>query len=124
MKLKECYERMGADYNGVLLRIGDEEKVVRILGMLLRDENMRTLRDSFKKRDYETAFRAVHTIKGVALNLGLSRLADSASALTEALRTRREGSPETAALLERTEADYKEALAQVRALLEPKTEQS
>lgn len=33
-----------------------------------------------------TAFRAVHTLKGVALNLGLGSLAHASSQMTEALR--------------------------------------
>ena len=36
--------------------------------------------------DAKTAFRAVHTLKGVALNLGLTALAGVCSEMTEALR--------------------------------------
>ena len=36
--------------------------------------------------DATTAFRAVHTLKGVALNLGLGSLAHASSQMTEALR--------------------------------------
>lgn len=39
------------------------------------------------KKDYETAFRAMHTLKGVAVNLGFTALYNVSSALTEKLRS-------------------------------------
>lgn len=40
-----------------------------------------------KNPDYETAFRAMHTLKGVAVNLGFTALYNVSSALTEKLRS-------------------------------------
>ena len=43
--------------------------------------------ESWAKKDYETAFRAMHTLKGVAVNLGFTALYNVSSALTEKLRS-------------------------------------
>lgn len=41
---------------------------------------------AINSQDWEAAFRAAHTLKGVAQNLGFQRLYLSSAALTEALR--------------------------------------
>ena len=52
----------------------------------LSDPSYVTLCEALKEEDYEKAFRAAHTLKGVCDNLALSRLGESASVLTECLR--------------------------------------
>lgn len=47
---------------------------------------MQSLDDFIEKEDYGEAFRCVHSIKGVCMNLGLTELQDSSSKLCEALR--------------------------------------
>ena len=66
---------------------------------------MNEIFENLNNKDYETAFRNVHNMKGVALNLGLSVIAESSSELCEALRG---GEPSTdiTPLLERLKADY------------------
>lgn len=66
--------------------------------------------------DYESAFRAAHTLKGVALNLGLGRLAKSSSELTEALRAGRENEAVQPLFL-LLEHDYMEMCETVKTLL-------
>ena len=39
---------------------------------------MALFEESWAKKDYETAFRAMHTLKGVAVNLGLLHFTMSA----------------------------------------------
>ena len=50
------------------------------------DDSMQNLTNAMNTGDTTTAFRAVHTLKGVALNLGLGSLAHASSQMTEALR--------------------------------------
>lgn len=57
-----------------------------------------------EKNDQE-AFRAVHTIKGVCQNLGFSRLLQSSSLMSDALR--HGWTPEADALMARLEEDYR-----------------
>ena len=61
--------------------------------------------------DARRAFRAAHTLKGLAANLGLVQLWQAASALTEALR----GSDmqRAAALYPETAAAYRQACAAI-----------
>ena len=105
--MEHCYEEMGADYAEAIRRIGSDERIRKYLGILRRDDSMDILR---LEGDVDTAFRAAHTIKGSALNLGLSPLTDSSSRLTEALRSK--ASSETIApLLEETERAYGKTIA-------------
>lgn len=86
MTVQEFYASIGGDYADVVRRLGNEARVKKVLGMLARDESMASLGAALARGDYEGAFQYAHTLKGVFLNLGLSRLAQADSALTETLR--------------------------------------
>ena len=101
---------MGADYAEAIRRIGSDERIRKYLGILRRDDSMDILRRALLEGDVDTAFRAAHTIKGSALNLGLSPLTDSSSRLTEALRSKA-SSATIAPLLEETERAYGKTIA-------------
>lgn len=90
MDLKEFYESMGVDYGRVLNRLRRETLIEKYLHLLLKDENFEMLKKAIEEGDYETAFRAAHSIKGVSLNLDLKPLADVASALVECFRGKSE----------------------------------
>jgi len=107
MTLKECYAAMGGDYDGVIRRLRSEKLVVKFALDFLDNANITALRGALAAGDQTSAFEAAHTMKGVCLNLGFSRLGESAARLTDALRT--EISPEAGALMEQVEADYAEA---------------
>ena len=62
----------------------------------------------------QTAFRAAHTLKGVAANLGLERLRALASDMTECLRRGELSGAQ--ALLAETEAAYRQVLAALEEL--------
>lgn len=87
MTLKECYEVFEGDYEGMFSLLPNEAKMQKFLFMFLEDENYQRLAAALPKKKYEEAFRAVHTLKGVCSNLRITRLYDSASKLTEALRS-------------------------------------
>ena len=72
MDLKEFYAQIGGSFDAVLSR--------------LCSESFNQLKDALAAQDWETAFRAAHTLKGVAQNLDFGDLGRSAAALTEALR--------------------------------------
>lgn len=86
MTLNECFDTFGGDYNGVMGRLVTEERVKKFLKMFVSDTSFDTLCTSMDNGDYETAFRAAHTLKGTCLNLGIGRLGKTASDITEALR--------------------------------------
>ena len=86
MDLKECYAAFNGDYEGVLSRLRSEKMVQKFALKFLKDSSYELLVRSLEEKNYEEAFRAAHTIKGVCQNLGFSVLGDSSSRLTEALK--------------------------------------
>ena len=85
MTVKECYEAIGADYEEVLRRLANEERVKRFL------------------------------LKGICLNLSITRLAESSSALTESLRAGG-WSEEAGPLFERVKDDYGQTVQAIQML--------
>ena len=77
---------IGGDYGEAKARFQNDERIVRFLNMFPGDDSMQNLKNAMNAGDTTTAFRAVHTLKGVALNLGLGSLAHASSQMTEALR--------------------------------------
>lgn len=90
MDLKFFYESMGVDYSRVLSRLRKETLIEKYLHLLLEDQNFINLKKALEEDDYETAFRAAHSIKGVSLNLDLKPLAEAASLLVECFRGKSE----------------------------------
>lgn len=90
MTLKECYDKLGGDYEGACKRLINEKLLQRFLQKFPEDPSIQLLRDAVRKEDIEVSFRSVHTLKGVAGNLGLTVLYNAAVNLTEQLRPREE----------------------------------
>ncbi len=86
MTVRECYEKMGADFDNVLGRLGSEQMVQRFALKFLDDTSYQKLEETLQAKDVEQAFRAAHTLKGVCLNLGFDNLFAVSSELTEKLR--------------------------------------
>ena len=88
MTLQECYAALEGDYQEVLGRLYSEALVQKFVGKFLSDKSFQLLQDTLKAEDYEEAFRAAHTLKGVTQNLSFTRLYQSSHEITEALRTK------------------------------------
>lgn len=86
MTIKECYGMMGAGYDEVLGRFGSEKLIEKFAVKFLGDTSYQELKNALDAKDAETAFRMVHTLKGVCLNLGFDCLYKVSSDLTEMLR--------------------------------------
>lgn len=86
MELNDFFEKVGGSYAEVMSRFPNEEMVRRFLKKLIGDKTYNELKMAIEAEDSEGAFRAAHTLKGVAANLGLASLEKAASELTEALR--------------------------------------
>lgn len=86
MTLYEFYAAVGGDCEKVLARIPNEPMVKKFARMYAADETTRQLHDAVDAERWADAFRAAHTLKGVAQNLGFTHLQTAASALTEHLR--------------------------------------
>ena len=89
MTVQECYEKMGANYQSALGRLGNDQIMQRFAVKFLDDKSYQALEKALAQEDVEQAFRAAHTLKGVCLNLGFDNLYVVSSALTERLREKR-----------------------------------
>ena len=116
MTVKECYEKVGSDYDGVLKRLGSEALVKRFAVKFLNDPSFQDLTDGLAAKDGEKAFRAAHTLKGVCLNLGFTSLYKVSAELTEVLRGREtEGSDELYAQVKEQYTILTEAIQELAA---------
>lgn len=86
MTLQELYAVVGGDFDDVERRLRGEERVRRFVDMFAGDESFSQLQDAVACQNWQAAFAAAHTLKGVALNMGFNNLAISASVLVEQLR--------------------------------------
>ena len=87
MEQLQCLEELGVDLDATLPRfLGNKNFYLKMLAKFLDDPNYDLLEKSLQEQDYETAFRAVHTLKGVSVNMGLNLLYDETVLLTEELR--------------------------------------
>ena len=113
MTIKELYESIGADYEDALHRLMNDRLVTKFSLKFLDDQSFASLCAAMEAEDWETAFRAAHTLKGVAQNLAFTELGKPSAALTEALRGYEK--PEDPALLEQVKSDYERTAAGIRA---------
>lgn len=109
MLIQECYGKINGDYEGVLSRMGGKTALVeKFAKKFLDDPSCGLLKEAVKNHDYETAFRASHTLKGVACNLGFTKLYEISSKVTGDLRDGKE--PD--------KAQYKQLLDEYEAIIQ------
>lgn len=111
MNLEEFYARIGGNYADTVRRLCNDALVTRFVMKYPANPSFDELCVALNASDWATAFRAIHTLKGVAQNLGFDRLYAASVPLTEALRG---GQPlENRALFEPVEAAHKEILSAI-----------
>lgn len=113
MTLQECYAALEGDYQGVLGRLTSERMVQKFVLKFLNDGSYDLLLRSMAEENWQEAFRAAHTIKGVCQNLSIDKLQASSSRLCESLRNGY--SPEADALAEEVRTDYGQTVAAIEA---------
>lgn len=113
MTLQECYAALGGDFAEVSSRLPSEKFIQKYVLKFLDDGSFDLLMQSTQSENWVEAFRAAHTIKGMCQNLGFTRLYQSSSELSEALR--HGASPQAPALLEQVTADYRQTADAIRA---------
>ncbi len=105
MTLQECYTAIGGDYAEVSARLHSERLVKKFVLKFLDDKSYELLCTSMAEKNYDEAFRAAHTIKGVCQNLSFNRLLESSSRLSDALR--HGWTPEADTVVEQVKTDYR-----------------
>ena len=86
MNINECYQAMGADYEEVFGRLRSERLITKFVLKFPGDPSFSQLQSTLEEENVEEAFRAAHTLKGVAQNLGFTPLYEATATLTEVLR--------------------------------------
>lgn len=86
IKMQQFFNEIGMDYEDTVSRLGGEERVSRFVKLFLKDESYKNFCDFMEKENYAEAFRSIHTLKGVCMNLGFTKLSEIASEITEILR--------------------------------------
>lgn len=112
MTLQECYAAMGSDYEDVMKRLCSDRLVQKFMLRFLDDRSYELFCTSMKEKNYEEAFRAAHTIKGVCQNLGFTRLLESSSQMSDALR--HGWTPQADTLVSQLESDYQATVDAIR----------
>ncbi len=110
MTMEKFYQEVGGSFEKTLSRLPSEAMIRKFVLKFPADPTYDQLEAALPGGD-ETAFRAAHTLKGVAQNLGLDRLYESAAALTEDLRGPR--AMTNPALWENVKRDYAEVRAAI-----------
>lgn len=113
MTIQECYAALGGDYEEVLGRLYSEALVKKFVGKFLADQSFSSLESTLKAENYEEAFRAAHTLKGVSQNLSFTKLYQSSHEITEALRTKKYD--QALQLFSTVEADYLQTAGAIQA---------
>lgn len=86
MTLQEFYAQIGGNYADTVRRLCSESFVLRFVKKYPANPSFDELCEAVDRSDWESAFRAAHTLKGVAQNLGFDGLYRAAFALTEEMR--------------------------------------
>lgn len=114
MTLQECYEQLQGDYDGTLGRLCSEKLVEKFALKFLADDSYALLEESMAIGNYSEAFRAAHTLKGVSLNLGFTKLFEVSDEMTEALRDGEKPGNET--LLGKVKDEYQRTIGLLQEL--------
>lgn len=114
MTVKECYEQINGDYEGVFGRFRGDERIKKFAVKFLADGSYDSLCRNLEAADYEEAFRAAHTLKGVSQNLGFTGLYMASETLTELLRSHPEDY--VSSMLDEVKAEYDKTYAAVEKL--------
>ncbi len=88
MTLKGFYDEIGGDYEGVFERIGSEALIVKYLRKFKDSDMLGQFNKSVEAGDCKEAFRHMHSLKGLCLNLGFTKLFESVDELCEELRNK------------------------------------
>lgn len=112
MDLKNFYKKVGGSYEEVSSRLPTDKLVEKFVLMLPKEPCFRNLKAGMENQDWQSAFAACHTLKGVAANLALTTLYNSTEALTEDLRGGTPG-PNTQHDFEQVKIDFENVIAAI-----------
>ena len=121
MTMQECYKAIGGNYEAVLGCLHSEALIQKFTLKFLEDQSYLQLKQALENKNYEEAFRAAHTIKGICQNLNFTRLLESSSEMSEALR--HGWTPKADTLIGQLSADYQLTVDAIKQFQEECVEQ-
>lgn len=86
MRVVDMYAKLGENYQEVYERLGNEAWIVKYLRKFVAENYNGQLNTAVAEKNWAEGFKLTHTMKGLALNLGLSVMRDTSSALCESMR--------------------------------------
>ena len=112
MTVQEVYKELNENYGEVFYRIGNDKWIEKYLKKFANRDYLAEIKNSVLAENWEELFKAAHTLKGLALNLGFSRLSVESDRLCECVRN---GAPtlDIKPMYDATEREYKLALESV-----------
>ena len=110
MTVQELYSHIDGDYDAALKIMMMDQLIGRMIVKLKDDPSCPRLLAAEESMDAQALFEAAHALKGVAANLGLTKLSALAGGITEEYRP---GNPRRM-----TENQVKEKLSEIRILYE------
>ena len=116
MNLEKFYADINGDFTGVMDRLMKEERVLKYLGKFGAGDEYTSIKAALDAQNYEEAFRLVHSLKGMAANLGLTELFSASDVLCEELRG---GAPEIdiTDMLADVKVKYEDTIAAIKELI-------
>lgn len=114
MNINECYQAMGADYEEVFGRLRSEKLITKFVLKFPDDPSFSQLKNTLAEKNTKEAFRAAHTLKGVAQNLGFTLLYETAATITEVLRTG--NLPDDESMMNAVTKEYERTIAAIKQL--------
>ena len=115
MTAKEVYATLNEDYDEVISRLVTDERITKYLKKFADGDGIEPIHGQLAEENYEEAFRTIHSLKGMAMNMGLSKLINVSSTLCEELRG---GKPENPidGMIEDVEKEYAHVLETIALL--------
>ena len=86
MSVQDFYAGIGGNYDNAKLRLMTDERMIKYLKKFSAYSDITSLEKAVAEKDYQTIFEISHDIKGMCLNLELTPLSQSSSALCESVR--------------------------------------
>lgn len=113
MDIRKIYDQIG-DFDGICGRLPAMSIIEKFTLKFLDDDSFKKLEKAMERKDAREAFRAVHTLKGVAGNMAFTKLFEAAAALTEELREKEDISGIAYELFDAVKDRYAEVTETIR----------
>ena len=104
MTVQELYEQIDGNYEAAKKIMMMDQMISRFIVKFADDKSYERLKAAGETMDAAALFESAHTLKGVAANLGLTKLSTMASEITEEYRPGQERSMTDEQVKEKLEA--------------------